>query len=118
MKVYQKHSNITQNMHGASRNYRYVWDVSCTHQAKFLTSLPEVPCFKIGELNTTLYLCFFTLVSLLYCFYLCLCVLYPIYHKNCLFCSCLSLLLWVPLKILCDFICTPITPAATTTPSY
>src|SRR4051812_47708406 len=28
MKVYQKHSNITQNMHGASRNYRYVWDVS------------------------------------------------------------------------------------------
>ena len=28
MKVYQKHSNITKNMHGASRNYRYVLDVS------------------------------------------------------------------------------------------
>src|ERR1041385_4740634 len=28
MKVYIKHRNITQNMHGASRNYRYVWDVS------------------------------------------------------------------------------------------
>ena len=30
MKVYLDHSNITQNMHGASRNYRYVWDVSPT----------------------------------------------------------------------------------------
>src|SRR4051812_21262338 len=28
MKVYLDHSNITQNMHGASRNYRYVWDES------------------------------------------------------------------------------------------
>src|ERR1041385_5849183 len=28
MKVYLDHSNITQNMHGASRNYRYVLDVS------------------------------------------------------------------------------------------
>src|SRR3954463_10835779 len=31
MKIYESvatHSNITQNMHGASRNYRYVWDVS------------------------------------------------------------------------------------------
>src|SRR4051812_40851835 len=28
MKVHQKHNNITQNMHGASRNYRYVWDIS------------------------------------------------------------------------------------------
>ena len=23
-----KHGKVTQNMHGASRNYRYVWDVS------------------------------------------------------------------------------------------
>ena len=28
MKVHQKHSKVTQNMYGASRNYRYVWDVS------------------------------------------------------------------------------------------
>ena len=28
MKVHQKHEKVTQNMHGASRNYRYVWDVS------------------------------------------------------------------------------------------
>src|ERR1041384_4897209 len=28
MKVQAKHGKVTQNMHGASRNYRYVWDVS------------------------------------------------------------------------------------------
>ena len=28
MKVQEKHGKVTQNMHGASRNYRYVWDVS------------------------------------------------------------------------------------------
>ena len=28
MKVYQNHGNITQNMHGESKSYRYVWDVS------------------------------------------------------------------------------------------
>src|ERR1041385_263241 len=28
MKVYLDHRNITQNMHGTSRNYRYVLDVS------------------------------------------------------------------------------------------
>src|SRR3954464_7629268 len=39
MKVYLDHSNITQNMHGASRNYRYVLDVSCT------------PTSSIGELT-------------------------------------------------------------------
>ena len=27
-KVQPKHGKFTQNMHGASRNYRYVWDVS------------------------------------------------------------------------------------------
>ena len=31
MKVHQKQRNITQNMQGASRNYRYVWDVSVIH---------------------------------------------------------------------------------------
>src|ERR1041384_6225971 len=30
MKVQAKHGKVTQNMHGASRNYRYVWDVSRT----------------------------------------------------------------------------------------
>ena len=28
MKVHLKHGKVTQNIHGASRNYRYVWDVS------------------------------------------------------------------------------------------
>src|SRR3954463_337884 len=28
MKVQAKHGKVTQNMHGARRNYRFVWDVS------------------------------------------------------------------------------------------
>ena len=28
MKVQAKHGKVTQIMHGESRNYRYVWDVS------------------------------------------------------------------------------------------
>src|SRR4051812_36328863 len=28
MEVHQKHGKVTKNMHGASRNNRYVWDVS------------------------------------------------------------------------------------------
>src|SRR4051812_14788034 len=28
MKVQEKHGKVTQNMHGASINYRYIWDVS------------------------------------------------------------------------------------------
>ena len=28
MQVQAKHGKVTQNMHGARRNYRYVWDVS------------------------------------------------------------------------------------------
>ena len=28
IKVQAKHGEVTQNMHGASRNYRDVWDVS------------------------------------------------------------------------------------------
>src|SRR3954466_6715853 len=31
MKFHQKHGKVTQNMHGASRNYRYIWDVSAMH---------------------------------------------------------------------------------------
>src|SRR3954470_12604172 len=31
MKVQEKHGKVTQIMHGASRNYRYVCDVSSAH---------------------------------------------------------------------------------------
>ena len=31
MEVYKYHSNITQKWHGASRNYRYVLDVSVNY---------------------------------------------------------------------------------------
>src|ERR1044071_4059860 len=34
MEVHQYHSNITQKRHGASRNYRYVLDVSTTREEK------------------------------------------------------------------------------------
>ena len=30
-KVQSNHGKVTKNMHGASRNYRYVWDVSPYH---------------------------------------------------------------------------------------
>src|SRR3954462_1301950 len=33
MEVHQYHSNITQKRHGASRNYRYVLDVSTSYTA-------------------------------------------------------------------------------------
>src|SRR3954469_4524400 len=32
MKVQEKHGKVTQNMHEASRNYRYVWDVSADNR--------------------------------------------------------------------------------------
>src|SRR3954467_9392350 len=34
MEVYTYHSNITQKRHGASRNYRYVLDVSVTYHLR------------------------------------------------------------------------------------
>ena len=34
MKVQAKHGKVTQNMHGTSRNYRYVWDVSAMHPGR------------------------------------------------------------------------------------
>src|SRR4051812_39789078 len=34
MKVHLKHGKVTQSMHGASRNYRYVWDVSVSNFGK------------------------------------------------------------------------------------
>ena len=34
MKFHAKHGKVTQIMHGASRNYRYVWDVSNPHTSK------------------------------------------------------------------------------------
>ena len=36
MKVHQKHSKVTQNMHGASRNDRYVWDVSGNYRNELI----------------------------------------------------------------------------------
>src|SRR4051812_28147008 len=39
MKVYVKHGKVTQNMHGASRNYRYVWDVSAAKPAIYQKDL-------------------------------------------------------------------------------
>ena len=36
MEVHKYHSNIAQKRHGASRNYRYVWDVSITERVKRL----------------------------------------------------------------------------------
>ena len=41
MKVQANHGKVTQNMHGARRNYRYVWDVS-TSQAEFMLILEQV----------------------------------------------------------------------------
>ena len=38
MKVYLDHSNITQNIHGASRNCRYIWDVLTAHSGKLKTN--------------------------------------------------------------------------------
>src|SRR3954470_3212477 len=40
MKVHLKHGKVTQNMHGASRNYRYVWDVSTS--ASLIPARPRV----------------------------------------------------------------------------
>src|SRR4051812_4925612 len=41
MEVYLDHSNITQNMHGASRNYRYVWDLSLPGSARAVVPWPS-----------------------------------------------------------------------------
>ena len=46
IKVQAKHGKVTQNMHGASRNYRYVWDVS-------RTCLPNREKEKNKEVNTS-----------------------------------------------------------------
>ena len=37
IKVQEKHGKVTQNMHGASRNYRYVWDVSTSPSLMFMS---------------------------------------------------------------------------------
>ena len=47
MKVYIKHRNITQNMHGASTNYRYVWDVS--HASSWSLEKKHVIDIVIGK---------------------------------------------------------------------
>ena len=52
MEVYKYHSNITQKRHGASRNYRYVLDVSVAAPGKPVAGKkpkngpkPETECF-------------------------------------------------------------------------
>src|SRR4051812_2641574 len=45
MKVQAKHGKVTQIMHGASRNYRYVWDVSACSIVR-----PDMRyCFRSGR---------------------------------------------------------------------
>src|ERR1041385_7644193 len=46
MKVQEKHGKVTQNMHGASRNYRYVWDVSLLTSSRHQTT-PSPPCLAV-----------------------------------------------------------------------
>ena len=41
MKVQAKHGKVTQNMHGASRNYRYVWDVSVCQMVLLVTVIVQ-----------------------------------------------------------------------------
>src|SRR3954470_22601763 len=43
MKVHLKHGKVTQNMHGASTNYRYVWDISLLHEEFRNLNLEIVP---------------------------------------------------------------------------
>src|ERR1041385_6962986 len=57
--------------------------------SQFLAPLLGTPVYKIGELHTMFYLCFFSLVSLPFCFFCC--VPYQKYQKY-------LLLLWVPVK--------------------
>ena len=55
-KVQPKHGKVTQNMHGASRNYRYVWDVSPINGDATISTLEEetsmnIEAFKQVSLN-------------------------------------------------------------------
>ena len=65
MKVQAKHGKVTQNMHGASRNYRYVWDVSISQKEQqcapfslfiFLFSFFSFFLYFFGDLNGSFYL--------------------------------------------------------------
>src|SRR4051812_22540973 len=48
MKVHQNHSNITQNMHGASKSYRNVWDVSPIKlESRFLWNWKNRPRYLV-----------------------------------------------------------------------
>src|SRR3954467_4812768 len=57
MKVQAKHGKVTQIMHGASRNYRYVWDVS-HHKFKHYSSqyLKTIASYYYKENNNFNYL--------------------------------------------------------------
>ena len=58
MEVYEIHSNITQNMHGASRNYRYVLDVSAyahpLHEcSKYRKGVDQIDLYLASGLGTS-----------------------------------------------------------------
>src|SRR3954464_2219063 len=51
MKFQAKHGKVTQNMHGASRNYRYVWDVSVDYRPLNLATIKnKYPLPRINDL--------------------------------------------------------------------
>ena len=47
MKVHIKHDKVTQIMHGASRNYRYVWDVSLVESLHY-NLLSTIQLTRVG----------------------------------------------------------------------
>src|SRR4051794_5875192 len=49
MKVHLKHGKVTQNMHGASINYRYVWDVSAAPRRRLENRLLFWGFFATGK---------------------------------------------------------------------
>src|SRR4051812_45626722 len=53
MKVQAKHGKVTQNMHGTSRNYRYVWDVSNGGSIKIISKTIDKIGGEFGILGHT-----------------------------------------------------------------
>src|SRR3954462_5644216 len=54
MKVQEKHGKVTQNMHGASRNYRYVWDISVPRSCRAAHEVSKVE-HKQGRRTSHIY---------------------------------------------------------------
>src|SRR4051812_19786326 len=58
MKFHLKHGKVTQNMHGASRNYRYFWDVSTSPSLIFCSSSSRqmiTSIISVVTCHTTIY---------------------------------------------------------------